>query len=167
MPASLSDIVTNRARLTHTFENGESFTIDYKPADLTPRQAHQAQRGRALQGRKWEEMSESQRAEVTEAMDTMTRMLANCLIATDLLDAEQRPIVCTYEGLQDVAYEHQSFLLGLIQEDQRLGKLNGNGKSPVSSSGTLVSPPMGQEATSPQSLNGTHTKRLPRGGKRK
>jgi len=167
MPASLSAIVSNRARLERTFDDGESFYIDYRPAQLTPRQMHLAQSAQAFQNRDWEEMSDAERAEAREASDAITRYLAATLIATNLLDSQQRPIVCTLEGLEDVSYGDQQALLVMIQEDQKLGKANGTGKSPVSFSGTLVSPPMGQEATSPQSLNGTHTKRLPRGGKRK
>ena len=164
MPASLSDIVTNRARLTHTLDNGESFTIDYRPAQLTPRQAHQATRAKALQGRAWESLSEAERDEALEAMDAITRMLASCLLATSLLDAEQRPIVCSYEGLQDVAYEHQAWMLDLIQQDQSLPKANGTGKSPVSSSGTLASPLTVTADISPRARNGTSSVRSRSGG---
>ncbi len=167
MPASLSDLITNRARLTHILDNGESFTIDYKPSDLTPRQMHQAKRATALKGRAWESLSDTERDEVMEAMDAITRMLASCLIATDLLDAQQHPIVCTYEGLQDVAYEHQTWMLDLIQQDQSLPKANGTGKSPASSSGTLASPLTGQEDTSPRSPNGTRSARSRSGGRRR
>ena len=146
MPASLSQLSSNRARLERTFDDGESFYVEYRPAQLTPRQLHRIQ---ALRQRPWDELTPDEQA---EALESTTKLLAETLIATDALDSQNRPIVCTLDGLQDVSYTDQAALLQLIQENQRLGEGTGTGNSGASSTPISVSAPM--ETSSPASANG-------------
>lgn len=155
MPASLSQLTSNRARLERRFDDGESFFIEYRPAQLTPRQLHRIQ---ALRDRAWDDLLPT---EQEEALDATTRLLADALIATNALDSQNRPIVPTLEGLQDVSYVDQAALLQLIQEDQRMGEANGNGRSPALSTPTSASAPT--ESTSHRRQNGISTSPLPNG----
>ncbi len=158
MPASLSNLTTNHARIVRTFDDGSSIFIDYKPLSVTPRQFHRLQ---TLRNQVWEDLSAD---EQTEAVDTTTRLLASCLIAWDFVDEQGQPIPATLEGLQDVSYEHQTLLLDMIQQDQQLPKVNGIGKLPASISGTSTSPLTDPADSSPRALNGTPSASLPSGG---
>lgn len=159
MPASLSRLSTTRARLTRTFDDGESFFIDYRPGQVTPRQVHRLQE---LQGRA-DDLSE---AEQSALADEQTEMLAAMLIETNALDSQQRPIVCTLEGLQDVSYADQRALLTLILEDQQPGKVSASGPLPESSTPDSESQAQGQTThTSHQSQSGTRSERRRSGSK--
>lgn len=134
MPASLSHLSRNHARLVHTFEDGASLTIDYRPGYITPRHLHRTQ---MLSSHKFEELSESEQA---EAMEETTRLLAGILIAWDLLNDHGDPIPATLEGMEDVDYVAQAEILGWIMKDQRLGKSTGTAPSQGSSTPTSASP---------------------------
>ena len=95
-------------------------------------------------------------------MDSTTQMLADCVIAWDLLDANDQPIPSTLEGLQDVDYVSQAALLQMITEDQQQSKPTGSEPSPVSFTDTSASLPI-QNGVSPQSLNGTSSVTVPSG----
>lgn len=157
MPASLAQLTTNTARLERHFPDGESFFIEYRPADMTPRQMH------LIQANKDRRFSDLTPAEQAEALDAITRVLANLLVATDATTSAGEPIVCTYEGLQDVSYTDQTALLDLIIEDQRLGKTNETENSPASSTPISVSITPTPPTASHLSPNGTATNTSPNG----
>ena len=136
MPANLSNLSANHARLDRDFGNGQTLFIEYRPALITPRQLHRLQ---ALQGRAWDTLSTG---EQNELMDSTTQMLADCVIAWDLLDANDQPIPSTLEGLQDVDYVSQAALLQMITEDQQQSKPTGSEPSPVSFTDISVSRPI-------------------------
>jgi hypothetical protein len=157
MPASLGQLTANRARLERTFDDGESFYIEYRPANITPRQMHQIN---VVKGRVWDTLTE---AEQEASIDATVRLLADSLIATDATTSAGEPIVCTYEGLQDVSYIDLTALLDLILEDQRLGKATGSEKSLASSTPPLASLPSPAMTASPASANGTSSSPSPNG----
>jgi hypothetical protein len=156
MPANIGNLTVNRAHLERHFEDGSSLFIDYRPAQVTPRQLHKVQ---DMQQRNWDDLSP---AEQNELMDSTVKMLADCLIDWDLLDRNNQPIPPTLEGLQDVDYLSQVAILEMIVEDQRLGKPNGNGQLPASSTDTSASPPTRALVSHP-SQNSTLSEPLPNG----
>jgi hypothetical protein len=153
MPASLGQLTANRARLERTFDDGESFFIEYRPMQLTPRQLHVIH---MIKGRAWDTLTE---AEQEAGINATTRLLADCLIATDATTSAGEPIICTYEGLQDVTIVDLTALLDLIMEDQRLGKANGSARSQASSTPPSASLPSPVMTVSPTSANGTSSSR--------
>jgi hypothetical protein len=126
MPAELSNLTRDHARLTHTFEDGTSVTIDYRPGHITPRQLHRTQ---ALSARPIDELTSEER---TELMDDTMQFLSECLIDWDL-EHQGVPIPPTLEGLEDVHYDAQAVILRWIVEDQQMGKANGTGPLEASS----------------------------------
>src|SRR5260370_41688501 len=116
MPASLAQLTANSARLERHFPDGESFFIEYRPGDLTPRQMH------LINAQKDRQFSDLTPAEQAEPLDAITRMLANLLVATDATTSAGGPVICTYAGLQDGSFTDQTPLLALLIEDQRPGK---------------------------------------------
>jgi hypothetical protein len=154
MPATLSHLSRNKGRLTHTFEDGATVTITYRPGRITPRQLHRAD---ALAARGEDQLTQ---AEQRELMDEQTRLLASALIDWDLQDDQGQPIPPTREGLEDVDYEAQQIILEWIVEDSQLGKSNGTAPSQALSTDTSASPaPVPMIRSSRPSPNGTSTKR--------
>jgi hypothetical protein len=134
MPATLSHLSRNKSTFTHEFEDGTSVTITYRPGRITPRQLHRVQEFEARPDRALSQ------EESLELMDETTRLLASALIDWDMQDDETHELIPpTFEGLQDVDYEAQQIVMEWIVEDQRLGKSNGTGPSPVSSTRTSES----------------------------
>jgi hypothetical protein len=156
MPSKFTNLTPSRARLERHFEDGSSLFIEYRPTRVTPRQIHQADAIRAIG---FENLPP---AEQTKQIDETTQMLANCLIAWDLLDANDQPIPCTLEGLQDVDLETQTAILELIMEDRRMGKVSANGQSPGLSTPTSALPQMNGSG-SQESMNGISTSLSPIG----
>lgn len=153
MPARLSSLSRNRGEFTKHFEDGSSISVVYRPGRITPRQLHRAQ---ALQER-GDELSD---AEQQSLMDEQTQLLADTLIAWDLLDDNGHPIPATLEGLQDVDYQAQGMILNWIVEDQQPGKASASGTSPGSSTPDSASPVPAQTiSTSHPSPTGTHSKK--------
>ncbi len=153
MPADLSNLTRDHARLVHTFEDGTSVTIDYRPGHITPRQLHRTQ---ALSARPFDELTQDER---TELMDDTMRFLAECLIDWDLESKGVR-IPPTLEGLEDVHYDAQSAILEWIVQDQQMGKVNGT--APSKGSSTPISASQVQAPTilsSRRSKSGTTTGR--------
>ncbi len=147
MPARLSSLNRNHARVELDLGDGATLTIDYRPGMLTPRQLHRAQ---AMDGVDFETLTQAEQADL---MDDTTRMLADSLISWDLLDESDQPIAPTFAGLQDVDYAAQSVILQAIIDDQRLSKTSGNGNAPASSTAVLASLTASPE-TSQTSKNG-------------
>jgi len=98
-------------RFTRTFEDGESFYVEHRPGQLAPRRMADFQ---TLQRHAWADLTEHEQAAV---IDFTTRILADTLIATDLLDSQNRPIMCSYEGLYGMSFDDRVALLNLIRED--------------------------------------------------
>jgi hypothetical protein len=157
MPAELSNLARDHARLVHTFADGTSLTIDYRPGHITPRQVHRTQ---ALSARPFEELTPEERNELT---DNTMHFLADTLIDWDLEKNGVR-IPPTLEGLEDVHYDAQAAILEWIVEDQRLGKSNGTGPSPESSMATSELPaPVPMIRSSHQSRTSTSNTRQQNG----
>jgi hypothetical protein len=135
MPASLAQVTSNHARMESEMPDGSTFFIEYRPAQITPRQLHALA---AMEERPFDMLRTKEQADV---LDATTRLLADCLIATDLTTSAGEPFPTTLEGLQDVSYVDQAAMLNLIREDQRVGEANGSGSSPASSTPPKASLP--------------------------
>ena len=119
MPASLTQLSRNRGRVTLDFGGGATLTIDYRPLLITPRQLH---RLNSVSQKPYAQMSDAEKADQMALLDEQTHLLADCLVAWDLLDALGQPIPPTYEGLLDVDTDAQGIILSAIIEDQRAPK---------------------------------------------
>lgn len=158
MAGTFSHLSRDHARLVHVFEDGESITIDYRPAMLTPRQLHRIQ---LLSDTPFDELPV---ADQIELMDRTQEMLASMLIDWDAKNDAGDKIPPTLDGLEDVPYEAQAAILAWIREDQRAPKANVTATSPESSTATLELPvPAQTMSTSLPSLNGIASTPLPSG----
>ena len=158
MSGTFSHLTRNHARLVHTFDDGSTVTIDYRPASLTPRQIH---RMRALNTRGWEHLSEDEQIELA---DDTQRTLADMLIDWDAKNAQGDKIPPTLDGLEDIPYDVQTEILSWLQNDQITPKASGSEKSPESSTLPLALPDPAPMTTSSQNAqNGTTPMTLPSG----
>ena len=150
MSGTFSHLTRNHARLVHTFDDGETITIDYRPAMLTPRQLHRIQ---LLSDTPFEDLST---AEQVELMDRTQEMLASMLIDWDAKDDNGQKIPATLDGLEDIPYDVQAAILQWLRDDQQAPKANGREKSPESSTRPLASPdPAPMTTSSRNARNGT------------
>ncbi|HET8909130.1 MAG TPA: hypothetical protein VFN11_19415 [Ktedonobacterales bacterium] len=150
MSGTFSHLTRNHARLVHEFDDGETITIDYHPAMLTPRQLHRIQ---LLSDTPFKDLST---AEQIELMDRTQEMLASTLIDWDAKNDKGEKIPPTLDGLEDVHYDAQAAILQWIRDDQRAPKANGSEKLPESSTLPLALPdPAPMTTSSRHARNGT------------
>lgn len=125
---NLADLSVNHARMTRpTRKPDEPLIVDYRPGAVTPRQVHRFNHLRSVDT---EALSDDERMAIT---DEQMRILAGMLIDWNLTGLDGEPIPATLEGLQDVDYATQTYLLTELFEEQQLGKSTATGRSPESS----------------------------------
>jgi hypothetical protein len=156
MRVTLAQIAVNRAHVTIEGEGG-NLEIDYRPGGITPRTRATY---RALADASFEDLGADEQDEVLQAS---TALLAALVISWNLDAPDGTPILPTIEGLADVDYATQAFILGKLHEAMALGEANaktptGASSSPGSKGSTLLRP------ASPRSRpNGAAPKRSPTG----
>lgn len=151
---TLRDLTHDEETLVlETSKPGEPLVITYRPGAITPRQV---QRMRDFEARGFANLSP---AEQEQATDETPRMLAATLVDWNLDAPDGTRIPPTVEGLQDVDYGTQAYLLRALLDAQRLGESSAQTPSGASSTPTSPAGKL-QPPASPRPLRpGTPTKR--------
>lgn len=155
---TFSHLPRELATFTHHFEDGASLTITYRRNVLTPRVLHAINE---LRQRGQDALTDD---EAIELMDATQHLLASVLDGWTATHDDGSPILCTFEGLNDVDYDAQQAVLGWIREHQSPGKSSASASSPVSSTPISESRARASKTSSyHRSRNGT-AKRASRAG---
>ena len=137
MPATMSQLLGDRARVTITGANGFSIFVDFRPR-ATRRDELRAvvQRFSAMRAstHALDELQATDDADTAiraanEALDTteanVTQKLAALLLDWDLLDDDGEVIPPTLDGLMTVDYRLQRRILDAIESDNQVGEATG------------------------------------------
>lgn len=136
MPASMSQLLGDRARVTITGANGFSIFVDYRPQVITTKSMradlHRAASGADSINTEALEAAEDEaaalaaaEAAIDKADDLLARRLAEKILDWDLLDDAGAVVPITYEALQGVDLRLLKRIDRAIDEDSTVGESNG------------------------------------------